>query len=432
MEAKKTKVEAKKTLLSTLIKSVDELKGEIQKNRGIRSFRELIVDSESDAVKVSVDKNLANPGEWQLEVVQLAQKSSVFSNAFEDKDKTYLGVGTISYELPNGESREIYVDAAHSSLTGVAKLINGDSESGMKASVVNDGKDEDKPWRLVIALDKAGDKFKAEWPYFYLVDGEEDLYLAEKRDGRDAKIKMDGFEIELPENKIKNIIPGAVVDLKKAKPGEEFTVAIKEDTSKITDKMTGIVEKLNAVLKFIKDQNSLTEKSDTSTTLGGDSVLRQIESRIRDTVFNNVQTSKGSKRIGDLGLVFNKAGLIDFDSKKFENSLSQDYKTASEIVVGIYKPDGTKTDGFLDNVNKMTELTLQRPYGPLTNRKDGLQSNIDQIDRQIETKKRMVAQKEQSLKDKFARLEETMARIKGQGVGLAGLGASGGDPTQLG
>lgn len=431
MEARKEKIDNKKKLVSDLIKTIEGMKGELDKNRGLRSFRELTVEADSDAVKVAVDKNLANPGSWQLEVVQLAQKSSIFSNGIADKDKTNMGVGYIAYNLPNGESREIYVDAAHASLTGIAKLINADSNSGMHANVMNDGKDSKKPWRLAITLDKTGDNNKADWPYFYLVDAETDLYIQEKRDGHDAKVKLDGFEIEVPENKLKDLINGAVIDLKKAKPGEEFTLQIKEDTQKITEKMTTIIDKINDVLKFIKEQNTLSEKTDTTKTLGGDITLQQIESRIRNMIFTPVETSKGSRRIGDLGINFNKSGLLEFDAKKFEKQISEDYKSAADIVVGMFKPNGQKTNGFLDNLNMMAESTLQKPYGTLSNRKQGLQSNIDQIDRQIETRKRMIEQKERTLKDKFARLEETMSKIKGQGAGLSGLGETAA-PQQLG
>ena len=138
MEARKEKVESKKKLLTDLSKRVEDLKGEVAKNRGMRSFRELSVDAETDAVKVVLDKNQAVPGSWQFEVMSLAKKSSVYTNGVEDKDKTYTGVGYISYALPDGSSRKIFVGSDNANLTGIAKIINTNSEMGVKASVVND------------------------------------------------------------------------------------------------------------------------------------------------------------------------------------------------------------------------------------------------------------------------------------------------------
>ncbi|MDH4469066.1 MAG: flagellar filament capping protein FliD [Bacteriovoracaceae bacterium] len=433
MEARKGKIEGKQKLLGELIGHVESIRGEVLANRGEKSFRELKVVTEAENVQVTLDKNVAMPGNYQFEVSRLAQKSSALTNRIKDKDSTYLGVGYISYELPNGESKEIYVDEEHSSLTGIAKLINANSESGMTATVVDDGKDKNKPFRLILSVKDSGDKNQAQFPYFYLVDGREDLYVEEERKAVDAVVKMDGFEVELPTNKVANLIPGVTIDLKKAKPGEEFSIQITEDTKKIGEKIGKLLASINNVLDFIHKQNSLDEKSDTTKTLGGDITLQQIESRIRGAVFQPIETSNGPKRISDLGVAFNRKGQVEFNQERFEKFLSEDYKVVSQVIIGKYGENGTKTDGFLDNIYRVVDQSLQRPNGTLQSRRGGLQSNIDQIDRQIETKQRMLEQKERILKDKFARLEETMARIKEQGAGLTGM-AQGGVPgvTQLG
>ena len=74
----------------------------------------------------------------------------------------------------------------------------------------------------------------------------------------------------------------------------------------------------------------------------------------------------------------------------------------------------------------VSNSALRLPAGSLAVRKQGLKTNITQIDRRIESKMRQIEKKEEMLKNKFARLEETITRIKGQGSGLAGLQAGGG------
>ena len=144
MEGRKGKIDDKKALVGQLITLVENMRGEILKSKGSRSLREMKVNTgDNPNIAVTADKNVADPGKYNLEVVQLAQKSSAISNGVEDKDKTYLGVGYIKAVLPNGETKEIYVDQENATLTGIAKLINTDLALGMKATVVNDGKDED-------------------------------------------------------------------------------------------------------------------------------------------------------------------------------------------------------------------------------------------------------------------------------------------------
>lgn len=433
MEARKTKIEDKKALVSQLITLVENMRGEILKNKGARSLREMKVDTGGNTnVAVTADKNVANPGEYNLEVLQLASKASAISNGVEDKDKTYLGVGYIQAVLPNGDTKEIYVDQEHSSLNGIAKLINEDTSLGMKATVVNDGKGEDEPYRIMISMEGTGDVNDVEFPYMYLVDGEVDLYFDEQKPAVDGKVKLDGFEIEVPSNKVTDLIPGVTIDLKKAKIGEEISIGIKEDVEKIGIKITSLVDNINHVLKFIKDQNTLDDKSDTSRTLGGDLTLTTIESKIRTAVFTPVATESGPHRVGDFGISFERSGLLKFDSAKFEAALAKDYKMVSQTLTGMYDFEQGKSNGFIDLLEDSAKALLNNPNGALQSRKAGLQSQIGNIDRQIVNRQRMISSKEEVLKAKFARLEETMSKIKGQGAGLAGLAGPVNPVQQLG
>ena len=424
MENRKGKINDKKALVQQLTTLVENMRGEVLKNKNARSLRELAINTgDAKNIAVTADKNVADPGKYQLEVVQLAQKSSAISNGVEDKDKTYVGVGYIKVTLPNGDDKEIYVDEEHATLTGIAKLINGDAELGMKANVVNDGKDSDEPFRLIVSMSDTGDGNRVEFPYLYLVDGEVDIYFEQERPAQDAKVKLDGFEIEVPTNKVTDLIPGVTIDLKKALPGEEINIEITEDVQKIGGKVNSLIDNINNVLKFIKEQNSLDEKTDTQRTLGGDSTLTTIESRIRSAVFTNVVTDSGPMRMGDLGVTFQRDGLLKFDQAKFEAALSKDYKSVSQTLTGKYSLEGGKSKGFIDILDEAAQTMLTQPTGVLPTRKGGLQSQINQIDRQIANRQRTIAQKEDILKAKFARLEETISKIKGQGAGLAGFAA---------
>jgi flagellar hook-associated protein 2 len=422
MEARKEKIENKKNLVGQLTTLVENMRGEILKNKTERSLRELAVNTGGATnIAVSADKNVALPGKYQLEVLELAQNASAVTNGVEDKDKTYIGVGYMRAVMSNGKEKEIYVDEAHSSLTGVAKLLNGDPDLGMKATVVNDGKGSDEPWRLMVSLSGTGDEENGEFPYLYLVDGEVDLYFDEEKPAKDAKVKLDGFEIEVPSNKVTDLIPGLTIDLKKAKPGEDLNIEITEDVAKIGGKFQSLVDNINNVLKFIKEQNTLDEKSDTSKTLGGDLTLTTIEGKIRTAIFSPIMTDSGPMRMGDLGVSFQRDGLLKFDSGKFEATLAKDYKAVSQTLTGKYDPAVGKTKGFMDILDETAKSLTSPPNGILPSRKSGLTNNIGQIDRQIQTRERMIARKEEVLKAKFARLEETISKIKGQGAGLAGF-----------
>lgn len=431
MEKQKSKISDKKGLVDQLLKMVEEVRGNLAVNANARALRELKVDTNNDIIGVTVDKSRAVPGNYQLEVMSLAQKSSAMSSGFEDKDESYVGVGFIQYKLPNGETKDIYVDSDNASLSGISKLINKDSSLGVTANVINDGSGSDTPWRLVLSLQATGDDSAAEFPYFYFVDGDQDFQLEFQREAHDAKIKLDGFEIEAPENKLKDMIPGVSIDLKKAKPGEEFSIKITEDIEAVGVKVSDLVTKLNAVLGFIKEQNTIDEKTDTSRTLGGDIMLQSLEGRIHSAVFKDVQTDSGYHRVGELGLSFSRNGTLEFDQKKFQALIGSNYTLATQILTGTFTEEG-KTDGFMDNLNATVGTALRMPDGLIQSRKKSLQSNIDQIDRRISQKQKYLEEKERNLKDKFSRLEGTISKIKSQGAGVAAMGGGADPVTQLG
>lgn len=432
MEKQKSKISDKKGLVDQLLKMVEEVRGNLAVNANARALRELKVDTNTDIIGVTTDKNRAVPGSYQLEVTSLAQKSSAMSTGFEDKEKSYVGVGFIQYTLPNGETKDVYVDSDNSSLDGIAKLINKNPGLGITANAINDGSGSDTPWRLVLSLNKTGDENAVGFPYFYFVDGDQDFQLEFQREAHDAKIKLDGFDIEAPENKLKDIIPGVTIDLKKAKPGEEFSINISEDIDAVGTKVSDLVTKLNAVLKFVKEQNAIDEKTDTSRTLGGDIMLQSLEGRIHSAVFKDVMTDTGLHRVGELGLTFDRGGTLEFDQKKFKAMITANYNDVTQILTGTFKEDGGKTEGFMDNLNASVGTMLRTPDGLIQSRKKSLQSNIEQIDRRISQKQKYLEEKEKNLKDKFARLEGTMSKIKSQGAGLAGLSNTSSPVQELG
>lgn len=433
MEERKSKITDKKGLVADLTQRVTDMRTTLNKNANARSLRELKVETNEDIIDVTVDKNIAQPGTYQIEVKSLAQKSSGMTSGFEDPEESFIGVGYIQYTLPDGETKDVYVDQNNSSLRGIAKLVNKDTNNGMRASVINDGSGTETPWRLLLSLDETGDEKLATFPYFYFIDGEDDIFLEFEREAHDAKIMLDGFEIEVPGNKANDLIPGVSLDLKKAKLGDEFSLKVGEDTQAVTSKISELVDGINNVIQFINEQNKLDEKTDTSRTLGGDVMLQTLESRLRGAVFKNVDTQFGMRRIGDLGVSFQRDGLLKLDDEKFNTKLNENYNEVTQILTGHFKEDGTKSLGFIDNLRKSADQTLRFPDGILPSRKNSLNTKIDQIDRRIGDRQRMLEEKEKNLKNKFSRLEGTIAKIKGQGAGVAALGGGGSNPvTQLG
>ncbi|MGZ3711974.1 MAG: flagellar filament capping protein FliD [Bdellovibrionota bacterium] len=429
LEAHKADEEAKLKLAQDLSKRIGDIGGGLKELTRFRSFRDLMaVNSNPEVMDVTVDKNTAEPGSYQVEVVRLAGQSSMMSNGFPDADDTQVGAGYFSYSLPSGETKEVYIDPENSTLKGMAAMINKERDLDLNAIVVNDGTGSDNPFKLIVTHKKTGEKNDAEFPSFYFLDGDEDFSMEQERPAQNSLVKVNGFEVEFEGNKIDTLLPGVIMDLKGAAPGKEFSLKIQEDTKSVKGKVEGVVAKINDVLAFIQGQNKLDKDSNTRTSLGGDITLQTLEYKVRQLVQTPIQTEFGGVRIADLGIQFTRAGMLEFSGEKFEKALTKNFDAVSQFFVGA-EDNG---NGFASQLDAAVK-SMTQDNGVVQSRLDGIKRRIRDYDQQIETKERQVARTEQALKDKFSALEGTIAKLKGQQASVAGtLGGGGGGLPGLG
>ncbi len=421
IQTQKGKSEERLKLVSELETKVSDIRKGLSELADARGFSDIKLNSgDPNIVQGVVDPQFAQPGSWNVEVVQLAQKAAAITNGFPDKDKTEIGVGYFKFKTPDG-NKDVYISAKNNTLEGAALAINN-SRLGMHASVLNDRKDPDAPFKLMITSDNVGSDNKVEYPTLYFLDGDQDIYFDTQKEAANGIIKVDGFEIEVPDNTLKDVIPGVTLDLKQAAPGRSVNVSVKEDLQVVSGKIKTFVDGFNAVLGFIQTQNKLDKSTDTTKTLGGDGMLRSIENRLRNLIQTPQYGLKGPvQTLSQLGIAFNRNGTLDFEQKKFDSTLAKNPEAVHSFLVG----DGFST-GFITSVKREVANLLNGVFGPISNRKKGLQQKIEQFDQRIEQKERQLGRKEEQLRAKFSRLEETMSKLKAQGSGLAALGNMGG------
>jgi flagellar hook-associated protein 2 len=423
MEASKAKEEDKLKLvgdLETKVNDVTKNLGELVNTRGFSNMK--LTSGDNNVIDGTVDPNVAQSGEWELEVTQLAQKPGAMTNGFPDKDKTQIGVGYLRFETPNGK-KEVYINKDNSTLQGVANMIN-QSGDGLRAMIVDDRSDKDNPYKMIVTGLKTGDDMQVKFPSIYMLDGDQDIVFDKSLPAKNAKVKVDGFEIELPENKISDLIPGASLNIKKADPGHPIRINIKEDTEAVGGKIKSFVDALNGSLAFIQAQHRLTKGPDGNQhlgPLGGDGMIRQIESSLRGLVLDpQMGTGSTIRRLDELGIEFNRNGTLEFNQQKFNKILN----TNPENVAKFFRGDGVKV-GMVPVVQRTIQSMVDNAYGPISNRKRSIQSKIKSIDDRIDSKERQLAMKEENLRKKFANLEEKMSELKSQGAAVGGIAAAG-------
>lgn len=421
VEGKKQKQEDSLKLVTDLETKVGDITKNLSELTNTKGFTDTqLVSGDPNVIDGSVDSGSSVNGEYSLEVLQLAQKPGAISNGFPDKDKTQMGVGYIKFNTPEGQ-KEVYINGKNSTLNGVAAQINS-ANIGMRATVIEDKRDKDNPYRMLVSGLRTGDGNAVEFPTIYLLDGDQDMYFDRAKEAQNAKLKLDGFEIETPDNVVNDLIPGVTLNLKKASPGQEIRLSVKENMEAVSGKIKAFVDAYNGALSFIQNQSKLTKGANGKEALGplgGDSMSRQVENTLRRIILSpQMGVQSRIQNLNQLGIEFNRNGTLNFTQEKFNKALS----AAPQDVSNFFRGDGLAT-GFVPTLKR--ELgNLQNPaFGVLANRKKGIQEKINRFNTQIDQKERQLEKKEESLRKKFADLEQKMSQINQQGAAVAGIGA---------
>jgi flagellar hook-associated protein 2 len=416
---KLNKFDQKSAVEDNKLKLVQDLKGRFQKIRDTmnpfaspQDFRELTGRSSNENIaKISsIDKGVAKPGSYEIEVLNLANTNSVMTYGMPDRDRSEVGVGYISFKDVEGETHEVYINHSNNTLDGVARTIN-DSNMGVKAFVVNDGTDAENPWRIILNGEGTGWRKDYEWPQFYFVGGDYDLDIDRVREAKSATIRFNGQPLMMDENSIKNLLPGVNIDLKSAKPGEIIKLDVLPDFEKIEGKAKAFVESTNAVLEFIQNQNKLEADSrkDPKKALGGDVALQTLESRLRYVIQQSDERLGNTNIQGlrDLGIVFNRNGLLDYDGKKFQKTLEDNFEEVSKIFAG----DGV-ISGFSQEMIKLVDGVTRGGDGLLSLRESTVKNKIKKIEEEKERATQMAETRLQRTRVQFGRADAAFEQMQ--------------------
>ena len=427
LQTRKAREESKMKLFQDFKAKFQGFDKSLTEFANFRKFRELKADlgDGTSQMSVTLDKDSAEVGSYNIQIEQLAARTSVLTNGFEDPEAKGLGIGFIVAKNADGDDSEIFVDENSSSLRGVETIINRNPNLSFRASVIKDSSDPEAPWRLMLSAKKEGNGEAIQFPEFYFLDGEQELYIDNQNEAQNAQIKLDGFPIETDSNDIKDFVKGVNVHLKQAKPDQTFALTITEDYQKISGKVKTLVDQINGILEFINKQNQVDDKTDTRTTFAGDSSLQTVEYRMRNLMHEGFPSGtlddKGEIKfvfLTQMGIEFEKSGLLTFKEDKFTKALESNFDQFSEAITG--------ENGFANQLKQVVSGYTRSNDGLLNIRETALRARIKQLDEDIERKERRLETHQQALTEQYARLEASVGNLQRQQQALGATMPSGG------
>jgi flagellar hook-associated protein 2 len=386
--------------------------------------RESSIDLSSSAPFTATSTG-AGTGSYDVAVKQLAQVQKSVSGGNSSDTGGVLGTGTITLG-----STTINVDESNNSLLGLQEAINAVAdETGVKASIMNDGSGSDTAYHLVLTGQDANTSFT---PTVDLTGGET-LAFVEMRSAQQAVVEIDGLEVFSDSNTLSGIIPG--IDLHLDSTSEvigtdaggnpeyqTFLMNVEPDTTALKEKLQNFVDSYNGVMDWISagyDEFGASRPTAAEVEAGqedvlsdlvrGDSAINGVKRQLQDLLSTQIDTSGDFSVLSQLGISTQRDGSLALDEAKLDNAIT----TKFDDVVSLLAGEGTEL-GVMKHFNSALLDITGPSSGLYADKKDSYDRNLKSIDSQIDRMEMLAAKREETMRAQFNSLELLVSEMNAQ------------------
>ncbi len=419
LTTQKSTMQTKLTTYGALSSSLYSLKTAFDGLSSDGSFDQLKASSsDSTVLSVSADSS-AQKGTFNINVTSLARPQVTAStDNLGGGSPTYGRVADINAPVISGGSFSITPHggtAIDLQLTGVQTLaqfrdaVNAKkSETGVTASIINDGADPNRPFRLILTGNSTGTQHDFSWnDNLVYVDGFHLNLSTNPSSGtaQDSVFTYNGITIRNSSTTVANAIPGLTLNLfEKDRP---VSVTVSEDDSTLKAKITALVTAFNSFDDFNKQQTI-----GSSHALQGDPLLRGANRELRNLLISAHSNSGTFQYLSQIGIGLDRKGKLQVDDALLDDALANhrdDVKTLLTGASGLAAQVGNVINGYT------------RSGGSIDGAENRLQSTISSYDMRIQTLESRLSLREQDLQRQFAAADEAISQLSSQISALNGL-----------
>ncbi|NVF16290.1 flagellar filament capping protein FliD [Vreelandella maris] len=339
----KEQQQAKISAYGQLQTSLDAFQDAVAKINDPKLYQSLSANVRGDGITATTTAD-ALPGSYRVEVSQLATSGTLASARVDTKDQPLELQGATALKLNFGElgaDGSVTIDIApDSSLSDIRDAINANKESGVNATIINDG----EGYRLALSSKATG--VEASIHSFSFVDAADAVVtgpfgeateVGAKQQGQDAALTVNGIAISSAKNQIEGAIQGVTLNLAELSIAEgetaSSTVNIERDTLKQREAINGFVKAFNDLKGTIGKLTSFDSESGSAADLLGDSTVRTIESRLRSVLTGGVEGGELST-LSQLGITLQRDGTLEVDDDKLSDLVANNPQALSDFFVG--------------------------------------------------------------------------------------------------
>ncbi|MCQ4317183.1 branched-chain alpha-keto acid dehydrogenase subunit E2 [Stutzerimonas zhaodongensis] len=385
--------------------------------------------SKSDLLTVTAGTT-AGSGNYKVNIMQLATSSKVALAAVKAPlgETANFGTGSLTVKVGGGQSIAIKIDESNNTLEGLRDSINkAGAESGVAATIVTDANGP----RLVLSSSKTGEgedisvegdgvggnvklsslSFPATDPDYTGTAAARQITMA-----GNAKLTIDGLEVESKTNTVDSAIEGVTLTLKGVTTADApIVLGVELDQAGVKSNVQKFVDSYNKLIGVVNAQTKVTpvgdDKAPVTGALVGDATARTLLNTVRNEL-SNVQGNGAIRALSDMGITTQKDGTLALDGTKLDKVLASNFSDVAGLFTGE-KGLATRLDA------KLAPYT--QTGGVLEQRNKAMSETITKIDKQKEALTvRMTALQERLSKQWYA-MDAMVAQLTSTSNSLAAM-----------
>lgn len=425
IQTKATSYTTKLSAYSQIQSALNTLKTASDKLSDPTLFNTVKSSASDTSVLSTITSGTTVAGNYTVNVSQLAQAQSLVSNGVADS-KSAVGKGTITIQLgtisggtldaatgkytgasfaadADSAAVQITIGDSTNSLEGIRDSINK-ANAGVTASIVNDG--SGTPYRLVLTSKETGAASSMQ----ISVSGDSALQnlvgydpagtqtLRQTSVAQNAKLSVNGIDVVSQSNTVSEAIQGTTLSLSTV---GTTTLKMTTDTSVVSSAITAFVNAYNALQTTANTLTAYDADTKTGSALSGDSTLRNLLSRVRQTLTTpQAGGANDMKVLSEIGVSLQKDGTLAVDSDKLAAAMTKNMKG----VAGLFSSDTASKSGYGKQMSALvTDLTSTS--GALTAATNGINSTLDDLSKQYNDMQDRVDATIARYRDQFTQLD---------------------------
>jgi flagellar hook-associated protein 2 len=339
----------------------------------------------------------------QIIVNNLATTSSFYTNTVQN-GSTALATGSFDIDINGTKTATITVDGANNTLDGIARTINA-ANAGVTANVIVDSNGS----RLSLLSSTTGHTGEISIsnnipgiPGSPAVPG---LAFTEAVVGNDASLKVDGIDITIGSNTVKNVIAGITLNLQGADSSKTVNLGVTPDVSQSSAAIQSFVNSYNTAIKSVNAQFVFDSTSKTAQPLASNSSLMLVQQQLYTAVtYATPDNNNGISSLSSLGITVNNDGTLSVNSTKLSNALT----SQNTDVQNFFQAVGT---GFAQKFTATAESMTDSTQGALSLEIGGIKASVTSLQKSVNDFEARMTFMQQNLLNQYSKIDAMLQQM---------------------